>query len=151
MSEEYSYFFQLELHGGWVLSILKAEVAGQVANHVWDFLGGDQDSGVDGFLVLFSFGASLVGLFFGLEDFSFVLAFMSVQFDSAEIQKLQKISKIFQKSSFHFIFCHFSVVIVNSVWDGRVESQFSRSSNDVFLVDSSEWDTVDLEWTSDQQ
>jgi len=106
---------------------LKAEVAGQVADHVWDFLGGDQDSGVDGFLVLFSFGAGLVGGFFGLEDFSFVLAFMSVQFDSAE------------------------VVVIDSVWDGRVESQFSGGGNDVFLVDSSEWDTIDLEWTGNQQ
>ena len=107
MSEEYSYFFQLELHGGWVLSILKAEVAGQVANHVWDFLGGDQDSGVDGFLVLFSFGASLVGLFFGLEDFSFVLAFMSVQFDSAEIQKTSKNIKKFSKIVFSLHFLSF--------------------------------------------
>jgi len=125
MSEE--FFFQLELHGGWVLSILKAEVAGQVANHVWDFLGGNQNSGVDGFLVLFSFGASLVGGFFGLEDFSFVLAFMSVQFNSAE------------------------VFVIDSFWDGRLEVQFGRGGNNVFLVDSSEWDTVDLEWSGNQQ
>ena len=123
MSEE----GQLKLHGGWVLSVLEAEVAGQVADHVWDFLGGGQDSGVDGFLVLFSLGAGLVDGLFGLEDFSFVLAFMSVQFDSAE------------------------VFVIDSIWDGTGKIEFGGSGNDVFLVDPPEWNTIDLEWTGDQQ
>jgi len=123
MSEE----GQLKLHGGWVLSVLEAEVAGQVADHVWDFLGGGQDSGVDGFLVLFSLGAGLVDGLFGLEDFSLVLAFMSVQLDSAE------------------------VFVIDSIWDGTGKIEFGGSSNNVFLVDPPEWNTIDLEWTGDQQ
>lgn len=125
MSEE--VINNLELHGGWVLAVLEAKVAGQVADHVWDFLSGDQDSGVNSLLVLLSFGRSLVNSFFGLEDFTFVLSFMGVQFDSAE------------------------VFVVDSVWDGSRKVELGGGSNDVFLVDSSEWDTVDLEWTGDQK
>lgn len=109
------------------MAVLEAKVAGQVADHVWDFLGGNQDSGVNGFLVLLSFSGSLVDGFFGLKDFSFVLSFVGVQFDSAE------------------------VFVVDSVWDGRGKVELGGGSDDVFLVDSSEWDTVDLEWSGDEE
>jgi len=120
-------FLKLKLHGGWVLAVLEAKVAGQVADHVWDFLGGGDDSGVNSFLVLLSFSGSLVNGFFGLEDFSFVLSFVGVEFDSGE------------------------VFIINPIRNSRSKVKLGGSSNDVFLVNPSQWNTVDLEWSSNQK
>jgi len=69
----------------------------------------------------------LVDSLLGLEDLALVLALVRVELDSAE------------------------VVVADSLWDAALEVELGRSGNNVLLVDSSEWHTVDLEWAGDQE
>merc|ERR1712048_1281247 len=110
------------------LAVSQSKVRSQIVDHMRNFFSSGDDGSINGFLVFFSLGRSRVDGLLLLEDFTLVLLILSVQFDS---------SKVF---------------VVNSFGDGDgAQFEFGGSGQDVFLVNSSEWDTVDLEGSGNQK
>ena len=67
------------------LTVPQSKVSAQIVDHMWHFLGGSNDAGINGFLVFLSFSGGAVSLFFGLEDFALVLTFVGFEFDTVEV------------------------------------------------------------------
>ena len=109
----------------WLVTVLQGEGGSQVLLQQWSLLDFSQQSLVDDFLVFHTFSLDFLDLLFW-EQVSFLLLLLGQFF----------LGKVFH-------------VELGNV-DG-VDSNLSGSGNDVLGVDSSQWDTVDLEWTGDQQ